>query len=73
MKSARIRSFSDPFFSVFGLNTVRYEPEKLQIRAFFTHWITHNLIVITMIATLYELFLLLQVLEQQSKTHVCLE
>ena len=61
------------FFSAFGLNTERYELEKLQIRGLITHWITHNLIVITMIAILYELFLLLQVLEQQSKTHVCLE
>ena len=61
------------FFSAFGLNAERYELEKLQIRGLITHWITHNLIVITMIAILYELFLLLQVLKQQSKTHVCLE
>ena len=28
MKSVQIRSFFGPYFSVFGLNTRKYEPEK---------------------------------------------
>ena len=49
VKSVRIRSFSDPYFPAFGLNTGRSEylsvfspnagkhkPEKLQIQTFFT-------------------------------------
>ena len=49
VKSVRIRSFSGPYFPVFGLNTERYEvplhiqskagkygPEKLQIWTLFT-------------------------------------
>ena len=28
MKSVQIRSFSGPYFPVFGMNTEKYEPEK---------------------------------------------
>ena len=56
MKSVFIRSFSGPYFSVFGLNMERYSylsvfspntgkygPEKLQIRTIFTLWQSHNI------------------------------
>ena len=33
-----IWSFSDPSFSVFNLNTVKYRPEKIPDTATFTHW-----------------------------------
>ena len=35
VKSARIRSFSVPYFPAFVLNTGKYGPEKLRIRTLF--------------------------------------
>ena len=59
MKSVFIRSFSGPYFSVFGLNmerhsylsvfspnTGKYGPEKLQIRTIFTLWQSHNIYIV---------------------------
>ena len=36
VKSIHIRSFSGPYFSVFGLNTGKYGPEKLRIWTILT-------------------------------------